>query len=62
MARAAPGTNTLIVTHKPSIIDALGKEWFEVKEGRRPSSSPSRTASTSWFRPHRSTSGRRPGD
>ena len=28
-----PGTNTLIVTHKPNIIDALGKEWFEVKEG-----------------------------
>jgi phosphohistidine phosphatase SixA len=25
--------NTLIVTHKPNIIDALGKDWFEVKEG-----------------------------
>jgi hypothetical protein len=23
----------LIVTHKPNIIDALGKDWFEVKEG-----------------------------
>ena len=28
-----PGTNTLIVTHKPNILDAFGKEWFEVKEG-----------------------------
>jgi len=29
----APGKNTLIVTHKPNIIDAFGKDWFEVKEG-----------------------------
>jgi phosphohistidine phosphatase SixA len=29
----APGTNTILVTHKPNIIDALGKEWFDVKEG-----------------------------
>src|SRR5712691_10431479 len=28
-----PGANTLIVTHKPNILDALGKDWFEVKEG-----------------------------
>jgi broad specificity phosphatase PhoE len=28
-----PGTNTLIVSHKPNIIDALGKDWFEIKEG-----------------------------
>ncbi len=28
-----PGTNTLIVTHKPNILDALGKDWFEVREG-----------------------------
>ena len=27
------GKNTLIVTHKPNILDALGKDWFEVKEG-----------------------------
>ena len=27
------GTNTLIVTHKPNILDAFGKDWFEVKEG-----------------------------
>ncbi len=27
------GTNTLIVSHKPNIIDALGKDWFEVREG-----------------------------
>ena len=32
---AAPpaGSNTLIVTHKPNILDALGKDWFDVKEG-----------------------------
>jgi broad specificity phosphatase PhoE len=28
-----PGTNTVLVTHKPNIIDALGKDWFDVKEG-----------------------------
>ncbi len=25
--------NTLVVTHKPNIVDAFGKNWFEVKEG-----------------------------
>src|SRR5262249_44741479 len=29
----APGTDTILITHKPNIIDALGKEWFDVKEG-----------------------------
>jgi broad specificity phosphatase PhoE len=28
-----PGTNTLIVTHKPNIVDALGRDWFDVREG-----------------------------
>jgi broad specificity phosphatase PhoE len=27
-----PGTNTLLVT-QPNILDALGKDWFDVKEG-----------------------------
>jgi broad specificity phosphatase PhoE len=27
------GTNVLIVSHKPNIIDAFGNDWFEVKEG-----------------------------
>ena len=27
------GKNDILVTHKPNIIDALGKEWFDVKEG-----------------------------
>jgi phosphohistidine phosphatase SixA len=27
------GKNMLIVTHKPNILDAFGKDWFEVKEG-----------------------------
>ena len=35
MASTVPdaGTNTIIVTHKPNVIDAFGKDWFEVKEG-----------------------------
>jgi phosphohistidine phosphatase SixA len=35
LASAAPptGANVLIVSHKPNIIDAFGKDWFEVKEG-----------------------------
>ena len=28
-----PGTNTILITHKPNILDALGKDWFDVKEG-----------------------------
>jgi len=28
-----PGTNAILVTHKPNIVDALGKDWFDVKEG-----------------------------
>jgi phosphohistidine phosphatase SixA len=27
------GGNVVVVTHKPNIIDAFGKDWFEVKEG-----------------------------
>ena len=27
------GTNVVIVTHKPNILDALGKDWFDVREG-----------------------------
>src|SRR6201993_4005574 len=29
----AKGKNTFLITHKPNIIDALGKDWFNVKEG-----------------------------
>ena len=28
-----PGTNTILITHKPNIVDALGQDWFDVKEG-----------------------------
>jgi len=27
------GKNDILITHKPNIIDALGKDWFDVKEG-----------------------------
>jgi phosphohistidine phosphatase SixA len=28
-----PGANTILITHYPNIIAALGKDWFDVKEG-----------------------------
>ena len=28
-----PGTNAILITHKPNIVDGLGKDWFDVKEG-----------------------------
>jgi phosphohistidine phosphatase SixA len=28
-----PGKNNVLITHKPNIVDALGKDWFDVKEG-----------------------------
>ena len=28
-----PGTNIIVVTHKANILDAFGKDWFEVREG-----------------------------
>jgi broad specificity phosphatase PhoE len=35
IAAAPPsaGANTLVVTHKPNILDAFGKDWFEIREG-----------------------------
>ena len=27
------GLNTILITHKPNIVDALGRDWFDVKEG-----------------------------
>ena len=29
----AAGTNVVLVTHKPNIVDAFGKDWFDVREG-----------------------------
>ena len=28
-----PGTNTVLITHKPNILEALGKDWWDVREG-----------------------------
>ena len=42
-----PGTNTVLITHKPNILDALGKDWFDVKEGEASIFVP-RTAGTCW--------------
>jgi phosphohistidine phosphatase SixA len=35
MAATMPpaGTNIIVVTHKPNILDAFGKDWFDVREG-----------------------------
>ena len=35
LAATAPpdGTNVIVVTHKPNILDAFGKDWFDVREG-----------------------------
>jgi phosphohistidine phosphatase SixA len=27
------GTNVIVVTHRPNILDAFGKDWFDVREG-----------------------------
>jgi phosphohistidine phosphatase SixA len=27
------GSNVIVVTHRPNILDAFGKDWFEVREG-----------------------------
>jgi phosphohistidine phosphatase SixA len=32
-AAPQPGANTILITHYPNIIAALGKDWFDVKEG-----------------------------
>ena len=29
----AAGTTVFVVTHKPNIMDAFGKDWFDVREG-----------------------------
>jgi phosphohistidine phosphatase SixA len=35
LAATAPpaGTNAVLVSHKPNILDAFGKDWFDVREG-----------------------------
>ena len=34
VATAPPtGTNIIVVTHKPNILDAFGKDWFDIREG-----------------------------
>jgi phosphohistidine phosphatase SixA len=34
LAGTAPaGGNLVVVTHKPNIMDAFGKDWFDVREG-----------------------------
>jgi phosphohistidine phosphatase SixA len=30
---AEKGKNTILITHKPNIVDALGKDWFDMREG-----------------------------
>src|SRR5205085_9858113 len=32
-AAPKPHTDTILITHQPNIVAALGKDWFDVKEG-----------------------------
>ncbi|GEP54280.1 histidine phosphatase family protein [Reyranella soli] len=32
-ATAMSGTNVMVVSHKPNILDAFGKDWFDIREG-----------------------------
>ncbi len=32
-ASPPPGGNLVIVSHKPNIMDAFGKDWFDIREG-----------------------------
>jgi hypothetical protein len=27
------GTNVILILHKPNVMDAFGKDWFDVREG-----------------------------
>jgi hypothetical protein len=27
------GTNIVVVSHRPNILDAFGKDWFDIREG-----------------------------
>jgi len=27
------GSNVIVVTHRPNILDAFGKDWFDMREG-----------------------------
>ena len=31
-ATATPGTNVVVVTHRPNILDAFGKDLFDIRE------------------------------
>jgi hypothetical protein len=35
LAATAPtaGSNVVLVSHKPNILDAFGKDWFDIREG-----------------------------
>jgi phosphohistidine phosphatase SixA len=41
------GKNTVLITHKPNILDAFGKDWFDVKEGEASIFRPDGTGKTS---------------
>jgi hypothetical protein len=32
-SRCAGLTNTVVVSHRPNILDAFGKDWFDIREG-----------------------------
>jgi hypothetical protein len=38
------GTNTVVVSHKPNVLDAFGKDWFDISEGEASIFKPDGTA------------------
>jgi phosphohistidine phosphatase SixA len=40
----AAGTNTVVVSHRPNVLDAFGKDWFDVAEGEASIFKPDGTA------------------
>jgi phosphohistidine phosphatase SixA len=41
-------TNAIIITHQPNIVAALGKDWFDVKEGETSIFRPPMAATSLW--------------
>ena len=57
MRPPTPGTNNVFVSHKPNIMDAFGKDWFDVSEGEASPSSRTAIAAIQWSRASRLATG-----
>ena len=52
------GTNIVLVSHKPNIVDPFGSDWFDVREGEASISSPTAVVAMPWLRAFRPRTGR----